>query len=225
MERQRWRPVRPRSTTPGLGRGCLSFPTPPQSGSFNHVTPQRPDTQQCLQHWGQLTGLKVGMLVAVTLSHPVKPSPRVQGDPHQQGAPRALPQGRTKEAPASPPPPPSTGPNMRGWSPAELPRGRDESGPIWLPTLGPEPGPHRCRHLGAKTPSGHRMSCQGERRPGKTASRQDSGYGPSSRSPTQNGGGSVTSKPVWETNVGDAINHRAAHPKLRPKTAYTPRNP
>lgn len=134
--------------------------------------------------------------------------------------------GPNKGSPSlTPPPPPSTGPNMRGWSPAELPRGRDESGPIWLPTLGPEPGPHRCRHLGAKTPSGHRMSCQGERRPGKTASRQDSGYGPSSRSPTQNGGGSVTSKPVWETNVGDAINHRAAHPKLRPKTAYTPRNP
>lgn len=145
------------------------------------------------------------------------------GRPSPAGSSTSPATGPNKGSPSLTPPP-STGPNMRGWSPAELPRGRDESGPIWLPTLGPEPGPHRCRHLGAKTPSGHRMSCQGERRPGKTASRQDSGYGPGSRSPTQNGGGSVTSKPVWETKVGDAINYRAAHPKLRPKTAYTPRN-
>lgn len=76
---------------------------------------------------------------------------------------------RTQEAPACPPPPdppaPGTGASPRGWRPAERPQGRGESGPIGPPTLGPEPGSHRCGHSGAKTPSGHRTSWQQERCP------------------------------------------------------------
>lgn len=132
----------------------------------------------------------------------------------------------------NPSPGQGTGPSPSGWSPAELPQGRGESGPIWLPTLGPEPGPHRCGHSGAKTPLRPQEGLSAGEQPQENSG-QNSGYSHGLQPrPTAT---ALQPRPTathtkcrpqshpeacrWIC-VGDAINHGAPRPGPRPKAVY-----
>lgn len=106
--------------------------------SLNRARPSEDRHSSCRHHRWQLAGLQAGMVVTVTLGHPVLLSPQDQGDPRQLGAARAPSQAAAEQRE---PQPPRRWPWPRGWSPAEPPQGRGESGPSGCPRWAPSQAP------------------------------------------------------------------------------------